>query len=105
MFSKILDVIGKIAPDILANFGGGGFASLIPLIVGIVEKMMPGKGNGKEKKAAVKMIATVVIPLAEKITGKDLFEDKKAISGLEKLIDGSVEFYNSFNAWPDIPTD
>lgn len=103
MLGEILNIVSKFGPQLLKAFGVGGVGALIPILVAIVEKLIPGKGRGEEKFAAVQAIAKLLIQLSEMITGKDIFDDAQAAEGIDNLINGAVQFYNSVNAWPDIP--
>lgn len=84
----MLGILVKLLPTVLP---------LIPSVVRLVEKLIGG-GKGDEKKALAVEILKVLIPVVEKVSGKDLVDDKDFAEAVGDLIDGVVGALNAVGA-------
>jgi len=81
MFAQILSIIAQI-----------------PALVGVVEKLIPGRRKGSFKKSAVTGMVRIAVEAVEGISGKDLVDNEAFIAGIDKTIEGAVQAMSAVNA-------
>ncbi len=105
LLKKIGMIAGKAAPDILTAINPAMGALLQTLLNAVVQaESQSGPGNGPRKKqevlSALQVAAPLLLKVVEGATGKDLADDEKFASGIDKMVDGLVDLLNAFRVFP-----
>lgn len=74
----------------------------LPALIQNAEKIF-GPGHGPEKKALVISTFYDALVMAEKGTGREWVDEKRARKAASWLVDGTVEMFNAFGLWPENP--
>lgn len=74
--------------------------SWVPIVVGLVEKVLPGGGRGAEKRGVAVELLKWAIVLVEGVSHKDLVNNDLFAVAVGQVIDGVVAAQNAINRSP-----